>query len=219
MARHSPPQARSARSTRRHPLDHRREGELLGQVVCNPPPPPDQQIRFLPNIHRLLAEGLLPATYKHALNGHNQSRQSANLVLLDANPLDDVDNVFRQDGVMLGGGWFLEAELRQNSRGRVPRNGASDSYAATVTRSCSTSPLVCIEGASRKSAFRSSMLPPRSGMKNAAAITHAAFTAKKRPTIFDLDSRFSPTIQIAYHWGTAYTDAMPLGRVVVISES
>ena len=36
----------------------------------------------------------------------------ADLVLLDANPLDDVDNVFRQDGVMLGGHWFPEAELQ-----------------------------------------------------------------------------------------------------------
>ncbi len=36
----------------------------------------------------------------------------ADLVLLDANPLDDVDNAFRQDGVMLRGRWFPEAELR-----------------------------------------------------------------------------------------------------------
>ncbi len=36
----------------------------------------------------------------------------ADLVLLDANPLDDVDNVFRQDGVMLRGRWFPEAELQ-----------------------------------------------------------------------------------------------------------
>jgi hypothetical protein len=39
--------------------------------------------------------------------------KAADLVLLDANPLDDVDNVFRQDGVMLRGRWFPfpEAEL------------------------------------------------------------------------------------------------------------
>ena len=36
----------------------------------------------------------------------------ADLVLLDANPLDDVDNIFRQDGVMLHGRWFPEADLQ-----------------------------------------------------------------------------------------------------------
>jgi imidazolonepropionase-like amidohydrolase len=36
----------------------------------------------------------------------------ANLVLLNANPSDDVDNVFRQDGVLLRGHWFPEAELQ-----------------------------------------------------------------------------------------------------------
>ncbi len=36
----------------------------------------------------------------------------ADLVLLDANPLDDVANVFRQDGVMLDGEWFPEDILR-----------------------------------------------------------------------------------------------------------
>ena len=36
----------------------------------------------------------------------------ADLVLLDANPLDDVTNVFRQDGVMLAGQWFSEGVLR-----------------------------------------------------------------------------------------------------------
>jgi len=36
----------------------------------------------------------------------------ADLVLLDANPLDDVDNIFRQDGVMLRGRWFPEADLQ-----------------------------------------------------------------------------------------------------------
>jgi adenine deaminase len=37
--------------------------------------------------------------------------KSADLVLLDANPLYDVDSVFRQDGVMLRGRWFPKAEL------------------------------------------------------------------------------------------------------------
>ncbi len=36
----------------------------------------------------------------------------ADLVLLDANPLDDVANIFRQDGVMLAGRWFPKAELQ-----------------------------------------------------------------------------------------------------------
>lgn len=36
----------------------------------------------------------------------------ADLVLLDANPLMDVDNVFRQAGVMLHGHWFPEDELQ-----------------------------------------------------------------------------------------------------------
>ncbi|MBV9341425.1 MAG: amidohydrolase family protein [Acidobacteria bacterium] len=36
----------------------------------------------------------------------------ADLVLLGANPLNDVDNVFRQEGVMLRGHWFPEDELQ-----------------------------------------------------------------------------------------------------------
>jgi imidazolonepropionase-like amidohydrolase len=36
----------------------------------------------------------------------------ADFVLVDANPLIDVDNVFRQDGVMLRGRWFPEDELQ-----------------------------------------------------------------------------------------------------------
>lgn len=37
----------------------------------------------------------------------------ADLVLLNANPLDDVDNAFRQEGVMLHGRWYPESELLQ----------------------------------------------------------------------------------------------------------
>ncbi len=47
-----------------------------------------------------------------ATTGTVSSGNRADLVLLDANPLDDVDNVFRQDGVMLRGHWFPEAELQ-----------------------------------------------------------------------------------------------------------
>jgi imidazolonepropionase-like amidohydrolase len=36
----------------------------------------------------------------------------ADFVLVDANPLIDVDNVFRQDGVMLHGRWFPEDDLQ-----------------------------------------------------------------------------------------------------------
>ncbi len=36
----------------------------------------------------------------------------ADLVLVDANPLEDVDNVFRQDGLMLHERWFTENELQ-----------------------------------------------------------------------------------------------------------
>lgn len=43
--------------------------------------------------------------------------KTANLVLLNANPLDDVDNVFRQEGVMLRGRWFPEAELQSELSG------------------------------------------------------------------------------------------------------
>lgn len=36
----------------------------------------------------------------------------ADMVLIEANPLVDVDNVFRQDGVMLRGHWFTQDELQ-----------------------------------------------------------------------------------------------------------
>ena len=39
--------------------------------------------------------------------------KTADLVLLDANPLDDINNAFRQDGVMLRGRWFPEAVLQR----------------------------------------------------------------------------------------------------------
>ncbi len=37
----------------------------------------------------------------------------ADLVLLNADPLVDVDNVFRQEGVMLHGHWFSEDDLQK----------------------------------------------------------------------------------------------------------
>jgi imidazolonepropionase-like amidohydrolase len=36
----------------------------------------------------------------------------ADLLLINANPLVDVDNIFRQEGVMLHGRWFAEDELQ-----------------------------------------------------------------------------------------------------------
>jgi hypothetical protein len=45
-------------------------------------------------------------------SGTIQVGKRADLVLTSANPLDDVDNVFRQDGVMLRGRWFAENDLQ-----------------------------------------------------------------------------------------------------------
>ena len=64
-------------------------------------------------------EVLQAATYnaavflgKTAESGTVNSGRYADLVLLNANPLDDVENAFRQEGVMLHGRWFPESELQ-----------------------------------------------------------------------------------------------------------
>lgn len=75
----------------------------------------------------LYAAGLTPfevlqaATYNPALflgtireSGTVTEGKFADLVLLTANPLDDVENVFRREGVMLHGKWFSEAELQSS---------------------------------------------------------------------------------------------------------
>jgi imidazolonepropionase-like amidohydrolase len=49
----------------------------------------------------------------------------ADLVLLDANPLVDVDNIFRQEGVMLRGHWFPEDDLQTKLAEAVSVNSAS----------------------------------------------------------------------------------------------
>jgi hypothetical protein len=49
----------------------------------------------------------------------------ADLVLLDANPLVDVDNIFRQEGVMLRGHWFPEDELQKKLVEAVSLSSAS----------------------------------------------------------------------------------------------
>lgn len=72
----------------------------------------------------LYAAGLTPfevlqaATYNAAVflgttavSGTVAPGKIADLVLLSANPFDDVENVFRQDGVMLHGRWLPESEL------------------------------------------------------------------------------------------------------------
>jgi imidazolonepropionase-like amidohydrolase len=38
----------------------------------------------------------------------------ADLLILDANPLDNIDNVFQQDGVIVHGRWFSKDELQNN---------------------------------------------------------------------------------------------------------
>jgi imidazolonepropionase-like amidohydrolase len=50
----------------------------------------------------------------------------ADLVLLDGNPVDDVENIFRQDGVMIRGHWFPEAELQL----KLSRIASADNIAA-----------------------------------------------------------------------------------------
>lgn len=49
----------------------------------------------------------------------------ADLVLIDANPLVDIDNVFRQEGVMLRGHWFSEDELQTQLAQAVSASHAS----------------------------------------------------------------------------------------------
>lgn len=75
----------------------------------------------------LYAAGLTPfevlqaATYNPAVflgttseSGTVAAGKNADLILLTANPLDDVENVFRREGLMLKGKWFSEAELQSN---------------------------------------------------------------------------------------------------------
>jgi imidazolonepropionase-like amidohydrolase len=65
-------------------------------------------------------EVLKAATYDSArylkvdqISGQVAKGMAADLVLIDANPLDDISNAFRQDGVMLRGTWHSEAELQR----------------------------------------------------------------------------------------------------------
>jgi hypothetical protein len=49
---------------------------------------------------------------KSEVSGTVETGKVADLVLLEANPLDDVDNTFRQAGVMLRGAWYPESLLQ-----------------------------------------------------------------------------------------------------------
>lgn len=67
------------------------------------------------------AEVLRAATYNaarflktDAVSGQVRPGMAADLVLLDADPLDDIGAAFRQDGVMLHGSWRPEAELQRD---------------------------------------------------------------------------------------------------------
>jgi imidazolonepropionase-like amidohydrolase len=56
---------------------------------------------------------------KDTVSGQVAPGMAADLVLLDANPLDDTGNAFRQGGVMLRGTWYPEAELQRELWSRV----------------------------------------------------------------------------------------------------
>jgi imidazolonepropionase-like amidohydrolase len=79
------------------------------------------------------AEVLKAATYnaarflrKDAVSGQVAPGMAADLVLLDANPLDDAGNVFRQDGVMVHGIWRPETELQREIWSKAsPRSSAA----------------------------------------------------------------------------------------------
>jgi len=64
----------------------------------------------------LQAATLIPARFlrREKTAGRVAPGYDADLVLLAADPLEDVSNVFRQDGVMLHGRWFSEAELQHD---------------------------------------------------------------------------------------------------------
>jgi imidazolonepropionase-like amidohydrolase len=48
------------------------------------------------------------------VTGTIEAGKTADLVLLDADPLANVDNAFRQDGVMLHGHWFTEDAVQRD---------------------------------------------------------------------------------------------------------
>ena len=58
--------------------------------------------------------------------GTTATGKIADLVLLDAKPLVDVDNTFRQEGVMLHGHSFPEDELQTKVAEAVSVSGASE---------------------------------------------------------------------------------------------
>ena len=49
----------------------------------------------------------------------------ADMVLLTANPLQNIDNAFLQEGVMLRGKWYAEDELQRQLSGRLAASKAA----------------------------------------------------------------------------------------------
>src|SRR5262245_59169418 len=66
---HPPPRGGRCRSERRRALDHPHQGGVLdGRArMIWPAPTPEEQVQFLRNVQRLLAEGQFTASYKFAL--------------------------------------------------------------------------------------------------------------------------------------------------------
>jgi imidazolonepropionase-like amidohydrolase len=64
-----------------------------------------------------------PAEFLHALAewGTIEPGKRADLVLLDANPLEDIRNTTRIEGVAIGGRWLDRAQLQQMLRLAIPR--------------------------------------------------------------------------------------------------
>ncbi|HLH09588.1 MAG TPA: amidohydrolase family protein [Terriglobales bacterium] len=56
----------------------------------------------------------------------------ADLVLLNANPLDNIDNISLQEGVMLRGHWFPEDELQKNLRTALKASKAQATATSTT---------------------------------------------------------------------------------------
>lgn len=57
--------------------------------------------------------------------GTIQKGKRADLILLDANPLDDITNTQRRTGVMLKGKWYTQTELNRWLAGIAPKIAGS----------------------------------------------------------------------------------------------
>ncbi len=92
-------------------MDNRQQSELLGQIVQ--PPAPAEQIRFLTNLQRLLAEGLFTATYKYALIARWRICRSSP-VTIPADPCSSPRSLSRKSSSNITGG--TPRLIRQPSR-------------------------------------------------------------------------------------------------------